>query len=334
MELARAASSGYAEKLTLKGTASQQAKHYAMHAMFLLASVNLPEMTAMDESRWAMVQLREAARAPAAKEADKDHFDELLRKLDRWPEDIGDLLAGRALLHWRAILANYRTLRRIVAERLTPRLGDTYGMLLAGAHFLTDAGELTPAAAARLVDAIEWDEAEQLSSDSDAQRYLSFVASRVVKVASFQGPPLERTIRDLVQVVAAKSSQGVGVPIEEAERVLGALGIRVAEKIMTSRGSIYGRGGERSDLRLWLAREGGNLPSLLRGTQWSGNHLGPLRTLEDVATSANKMGFRGLRPSYGVGIPLREILGDDAPEGGAEQSTTNTTTGSGDEIPF
>jgi putative DNA primase/helicase len=333
MLMARGASTGYGERVELKGTTHGQARRSMTRSMYLISAINLPTMQLADESRWVLVELLKQGGSPAEAERDQRRFRRCQELLDQWPSNIGDLLTARAIRHFDTLIANYTLLREVVRRKLSARLGDTYGMLLAGDQLMQHTRVLTEAEARAVVNSLRWEDAEDASSDSDAIRFLRHISGYRMRITSDAGnhsSTQEVTIYELVDLLVKRGESNLlGVSIVDAERVLGAYGLRVADSVLTS-------DKKRPGNMLWFANDPGvNWKKLIAGTQWAGSHKAPLRALAAVPSNGS-IGFNGgLRATRARGIPVDIFLGeDDAVNAGRPDEPIASTAAEEEDIPY
>jgi hypothetical protein len=154
--------------------------------------------------------------------------------------ETGAMLVRRCVTHLPTLQANVATLRRVVEAMLpagaAARAGDTYGALLAGAHFLVSTDRLDDAAAVEWLDRVGWDAAAALGVDAAPEQAAAAEGGQcLAKLLSHELPWRTEeaeygtgriSIRELIEM---GRRGGMADAAEAARTVLGRLGIKATD---------------------------------------------------------------------------------------------------------
>lgn len=286
----------------VKGTPSGAAMRFAVRSSLCLIGINATIPNAADRNRIAVVIRR--------------HLDGAIwkgvarRRADLITRETGERLLRRTVTHLDVLLHNVQVLGQVVVERGgTPREGDTYGALLAGAHLLVSTERLDLASGLEWLVSQSWaldaEVSEVCAAGSEAERCLQHLLSHEVRFGEkMLAPTGVCTVRELIRLVAQGiKKQPLWMQVYQEEALVGsrtqakqALG-RLGLKVDKEKGLIVATG-PRSQV-----------DTIFEGTKWvNGAFKERLLDLEGAGKLAGTAKFPVIGVSRGVFVPL-EVLG-------------------------
>jgi putative DNA primase/helicase len=234
LELMRQASSENAAPIK-KGSSSHVAKSFNIRSQFLLISINVGLRQQADQSRVAVVALREPAPKEDAEAFAREtaEFVVLREKVEKKIDaKFGRRFVSRSISMIDKIYANVDSFRRAASDLLgSSRLGDTAGALFAGAYSLTSS-EVVDVATARA-----WLEAQGLRQENfmqnierDETQCFNLLMRHELEVESLDNRRLRRTVVELANV--AQGGGTVEIHQDMAQAALLRRGFKVMDNIL------------------------------------------------------------------------------------------------------
>lgn len=281
IELARQASSGDAAPV-IKGTATGDGVSYSMHTMFLFASIGVALTNAADETRWSVVRLRPPVAGDEAFAALRETVAQTVTRAS------GDAFRARMYSMVPTIRANAETLARAVSERMSRRMGDQLGALLAGWLAMVMDERIDDDYARRVVDQMDLTEAQEAEAARDEEMLWGHLMAARVRVDRDRGGAAEFSLYELVD--ACNGGRLDDVDPRDLRRTLHGYGVRV-------------EGG-----RVYVANAHSQLARLMSGSPWAAGWSRVLERL-DGAERCPPMKFLGVT-SRAVSVPLDRSAGE------------------------
>ena len=285
LSLARVASSDQHGRM-LKGSANGQAIAFTIRSCFLFSSIATGLKQGADRNRFAQLSLKSPGAVP--KEEREQHWRTLDADLDRFvSHETGMRLQARIFRLLPVILESAQVFSSAVASHLdSQRLGDQFGILLAGAWALTSSHVPTPQQAYDMVRAAEWDSpgggGDQRGPDEEQclQRILSH---QIAVYGARDHVPVP--IAELA-AVAAQISPPNGFSSDDAERSLRWTGIAITQAH-----------------ELVISNTHPRIARILDATPWSNCWSTMLRRLPEVQATPVAVRFGSGHVARGTQIP-------------------------------
>lgn len=226
MDLARQASSETGAVI-LKGTQTGGVKRFQIRSCMLFSSINIGMTQAADESRTLVLTIRPNQESKRRDQA----FETLKAKLaDVMTPDFAARLMARTLHLLPVIRANAEVFAAAIAKiHGSRRLGDTMGVVLAGAWSLHRQTVATEDAASKFVSERQWvkDQADRSQVDPDWMRSLSHLAQHTLRVLTSDNRYEDVPIGELVAYIGRGDDVAQGVNADTATKSLIRSGIRI-----------------------------------------------------------------------------------------------------------
>lgn len=284
-------SSTETEALTLKGTQTGGARQYSTRSMFLLASIGGAIYQEADKSRFSLLQLRGDSQVSSQERA--EHWERFEPKLLEYKgnRSLGRKLIRRTWNLWRSgmLPETVMTFRRAAGSVMgDQRRGDQYGTLLAGAWSLEHDDTPDPLVAREMIGS---EEIGAVDDDSlpEGLKALSILMQQLRRVETSSGPKT-LAVGELVDV--AKGEAGP-CSVEEADRVLGQLGI----KVDVDDGAAV----------LYVANTSEWVSETLRGTIYHRGVRTVLRSLAGAVPAGDPVRFHGGLQARATKLPYRAV---------------------------
>ena len=226
--LARAASSE-SDARTLKGTPTGNSLQFRIRSMFCFASIGGAVKEESDRSRVALLQLKGASQVDA-RERDA-HWKRFQPKLHRINEDLGRRLMARNLKLLReGVLSDTVDVFREAAGSVLgdQRKGDQYGTLLAGSWILSSDSPPSRDVARELVGSAELDTYQE-DQRPEGLKLLHRILQYRERMTTKKGNDTI-TVGELVDGARGDPGMEAYLSMEECQRILGQMGIRVEDK--------------------------------------------------------------------------------------------------------
>lgn len=271
-----------------KGTAGGNAKTFRIRSCFAFASIAVQVAQQSDRSRITMLGLRKYT-GP-----DREERWKKLQRIynDVLTEEYVHRLQARTISLLPTILKNSETFANAAAAELgAQRAGDQLGALLAGVYSLHSNNVISYDDAAKWVQERDWSEEKALDKTADEMMLLEHLMNQMTTVETAAGK-MERTVGELVAIVAGEAGGQVSVGEGDAHDRLKRLGMKVnSDKSMLV----------VSNTADWIRR-------VLKDTAWPQNHNKLLLRIEGSDRVESTRFSAGLE-TRGVAVPLRAIFG-------------------------
>jgi putative DNA primase/helicase len=227
LDLARQASSEDGAAI-LKGSSGGKVTRFCIRSCFAFASINVGVSQAADESRTVVLTLKPDE--DMRKRADAFERLRMLHAQTMIPGFSGRLLA-RTLSLLPVIRANAVLFAEAIARSGKPRrLGDTYGVLMAGAWSLRSRAVVTADEADAMVAGTQWVREAVAKADVEPEwsSALSTLMQYRVRVLGLGGRPEDVPVGDLINASLGRMDEGAINP-SDARVALHRMGMRVHE---------------------------------------------------------------------------------------------------------
>jgi hypothetical protein len=250
IELARIATSGSTP--IIKGGAGGRPTTYIVRSPFLFSSITVNLDTAADVSRTSVFSLTKMEEQEE-QEAKYKAFLEVLHAVVT-PEYCAGF-RSRALSMVKTIIKNYEVFRSVVGRRFNDqRLGDQYGMLLAGAFSLVSNLNINRDYAEEWISKHDWSEQDAAQDVSDEISCLNHILEHVIRYQlTDQNIYEERAITEILYLKDPSTSQ-----VDALARV----GIRIQER--------------ENEYTIIISDSHKGLCNIFRGTPWEAKKWGSL----------------------------------------------------------
>ncbi len=215
LELMRQASSETGAPI-VKGSSHGSAVEFKIRSCFSLSSVGVNIHQKADASRITILSLKRPHPADAI-----DLFDSLKAEIYHVNPEFCAGLRARAIKMIPTILTNSRTFGRAVAEKFgNQRIGDQFGVLIAGAYALISDKTISPEGAVKWIDAQDWTEQASIEDLSDEERCLNRILDYKLTYL-VDRDRIEKTVSEILYESEISLS---------AENALARIGIRYKEE--------------------------------------------------------------------------------------------------------
>ena len=288
LDLARQASSEDGAAI-IKGSTNGKATQFHIRSCFAFSSINVGVTQAADESRTVVLTLR--LEPDITKRASDFAALKAMQAEVMVPGYSGRLLA-RTLSLLPVIRTNAVVFAEAIARSGKPkRLGDTYGVLMAGAWSLRSRAVATAAEADKMVADTQWvkDAVVKTEVEPEWSRALSTMLQHRVRV-THQGRSADIPVGELVMSATGRVDHG-SIGEEDAARELNRMGMRVHGAFLQIGNNSQGCG-DIFARTPWAS-------------SWSSTMLRAPGSAKNVAT-ARLAGHL----TKAFGLPLREIIGN------------------------
>ena len=195
LTLMRQASSEGGGKI-FKGSASGKSQSFMVRSSFALSSIHVPIQHLSDQTRIAILSLIQD-NTPEAQE----HFKQLKERVHVLiNKDYAHRMQARVAANLHVLKHNAGIFADAIAQKISSkRLGDQYGILIAGAYILTSTKKITPEAAAEWVDKHDWSDQEEIKEESDEHKIFRNVMNHILTVET-KNRPMRRSVSELVDI--------------------------------------------------------------------------------------------------------------------------------------
>ena len=216
IELMRQASSETGAPI-VKGSAHGNAVEFKIRSCFCLASVNVNIHQKADASRITILSLIRPHKKDVV-----DLFDRLKDQIKIINQNYCAGLRARSIKLIPVILANARVFGRAIAERFgDQRIGDQFGVLIAGAYSLTSNKVISPEDACEWIEKQDWTEQSSIEDVSDEERCLNRILEYIVMYQA-EHSRVEKTVSEIIDTEApsAASTQALeryGIKINDTD---------------------------------------------------------------------------------------------------------------------
>ena len=268
---------------------------------FCFSSVNVGITQAADETRTLMLTMRVIGDPDERAAA----FAELRRLVDSivTPAFSGRLLA-RTLSLVPVIRANAETFSAAIAARTgSRRMGDTLGVLLAGAWSLGSDGLLSLEEASAALDRQAWvgGTVRRQSVAPEYQRAIAFLAQQRIRTGP--GGSVELPLGEVIEAAAGRTPENdkSSITASDAARALGRIGVRVSGD------------GEA----VYIANGADLIGRMFEPTQWGGAWRDTLLRAPGAARTTKPIRFPAGFVGHAVTLPVALLIGEEASEAAA-----------------
>ncbi len=220
IELLRAAWSD-SDAQVVKGSAGGIASYYTIRCCAIVSSIRTRLVNDADLGRFARVELMPHM-------SDAEHWEKLSVYLSKIDAEYSDRMFARTIKLMPVLLANYKTLKRALAVKVSQRFGDQYGMLLAGYGLLLSDEPLSDAQASSLVEAVELRDEKEESKISDHDEALTQLQTKKIKFER-DGRNHERTLSELI-ISAFQGDQLCNEALQRIGIKVTSRGVAIASK--------------------------------------------------------------------------------------------------------
>lgn len=283
LSLARIASSEGGK--IYKGTTNGGVNTFEIRSMFCVSSINVALIQRADLDRFCVLSLRKD-------QVPKDDWTAFeTRIMKTCTDENGRKLVARTVQQIPAIRKNAKILAGALSTRFGQRFGDQYGTLLAGAWTLqpNGGGEISPEAARKWVDSMNWENGEVDANDADEMKCINRILQTILQLDGGR----RIAVVELVQQAHAGRlhlTDNNGFSTDEIETVLGRYGLKVSGGCLA------------------IANSSTNLQALLKDTPWAGNaYRQALRRLPQATVASGTIRFKGMGPSRATLVPLETL---------------------------
>lgn len=158
-----------------KGSTSGNASFYQPRFSAIVSSIRTNLINDADRSRFTIMEL-----APHG--SDQAQWKYLSSILAMYRSDVVERLFAFTLRNMPVLLANYETLRKVLATRVGARFGQQLGMLLAGYALIRHAGSVISVDTARdIADSLTLDDEEENAKLTDELELVGYIATHKIK---------------------------------------------------------------------------------------------------------------------------------------------------------
>ncbi len=223
--LARVASSESPAQ-QLKGTPEGEAQRFTIRSMFLMSSIATALRQGADRTRFAQLTLRNLNERPEAERA--AHWHDLDRDLNLYiTDETRRRLQARTISLIPTIRESVRVCTKAAAQAFnSPRLGEQYGTLIAGAWSLQSSNVITEQQAHQLIADNDWEPYSQATEIPDEQRCIKRILQHMLRVEGEK--VMTRSVGELVDLALHRETD-LNLPSGLAMATLGRNGIRPEE---------------------------------------------------------------------------------------------------------
>ena len=177
----------------VKGSAHGNAVEFKIRSCFCLASVGVNIHQKADASRITILSLIRPNKKDVV-----DLFDNLKEQIKIINQDYCAGLRARSIKLIPVILANASVFGRAIAEKFgDQRIGDQFGVLIAGAYSLTSNKVISPEGACKWIEKQDWTEQSSIEDVSDEERCLSRILEYIIVYQSTT-TRLEKTVSEII----------------------------------------------------------------------------------------------------------------------------------------
>lgn len=204
----------------VKGSSHGNAVEFKIRSCFCLSSIGVNIHQKADASRITILSLIK----PHAKDV-VDLFDTLKEQVKIISPDFCVGLRSRSIKLIPVILANARVFGRAVAEKFgDQRIGDQFGVLIAGAYSLTSSNVISETGANEWIEKQDWTEQSSIEDISDEERCLNRILEYQLVFLS-ETTRIERTVSELldsdsINAAASQALERIGIKIIDTELII------------------------------------------------------------------------------------------------------------------
>lgn len=272
---------------TLKGTADGSGMTFHIRSMFCLASIQVALKNKADIDRLSVLTLRSGRDGKNDPNEWKSLKDAIHALVGRDPT-VSRRLLRRTIDLLPTTLQNIEVFREAGARVFgSPRDGDQYGTLLAGAWSLISSGVATPAQAEEMIKSYDWSEHLEGADEDESARALSALMEGKIRING-----IDITVYELVCEASSVSVPGLDIGSTKADAFLQRHGMRVKDGFLV------------------LSNTSNELRRLVAGTPFEADLRGMLLRVPGADRNVNKpLKFNGVQ-SKCIRVPLDPILHD------------------------
>ena len=195
-----------------KGTAEGKALDFDLSFAVLVSSIRVMIQNDADLSRFSICELKPHGN-------DEVHWEALEQKLNKLDEDFGERIFLRSCALIETINLSYKTLKRVISQKVSQRCGQQYGMLLAGFYSLISDEPISLQFAEHLVDQMNLN-SEDMQEDrtTDEMKCLEHLLTSKVSYTDIHGcTHTNNTVIELLKEpneMKYKGLRNIGVVVE------------------------------------------------------------------------------------------------------------------------
>lgn len=243
--------------MIVKGTANGSAQNFNLNMAALVSSIRVTLQNEADQSRFSVLELK-------GHNNDIEHWEKLSIMLEEINEEYGERLFARSVKNIGSIVQSQKILQRAFAAKYSQRVGQQYGMLLAGYCSLMSNDPITEKMAKDLVNEMSNSDINADDNIADHNSCFDYLLSKIVRVEDYEGRVLTDTIG---QVLA----DGRSHELSQLEKY----GLRFEEK------------------RLWISNSSAELTRIFKETAWSTNWNRSMRRQKELDPNSRVMWIGG-----------------------------------------
>lgn len=284
LDLARQASSEGGAAI-IKGSTGGKAMQFHVRSCFMFGSINVGVTQAADESRMVILTLVKPEQA--------DSVDRFRRIQELHGALVCNNFAGRLLARTLSLLPVIRANASVFADAIARsgkprRLGDTYGVLMAGAWSLRSRSVATADDADRMVEETAWvkEAVSKTEVVPEWQRALQSLMQHRIRMNA-QGKTVEIPVGDLIDAAQGRVGDGL-IGSTDASRELNYMGMRV------------------SDDHLQIANSSTTIDNIFQRTPWSGSWAHTIKRSPGAKKNMDNARLAGNMTRL-FGIPLKTL---------------------------
>jgi putative DNA primase/helicase len=177
----------YTQGHIVKGSASGEAQQYALGFSALVSSIRVSLNNDADRSRFSVLELDKHG-------SDQKQWTEARSRMLKMTEEFGERLFARSVKNMDSILKSYSVFKSELANIVSQRFGQQYGMLLAGWFSLVSDDPVTIEQAKSIIESFKFSDDKQEATITDEQECLDQILTTRISL-SVQDLPQSTPIR-------------------------------------------------------------------------------------------------------------------------------------------
>lgn len=174
----------------VKGSASGVATQYALTFPALVSSIRVTLENDADRSRFSVLELMDH-------QNDIEHWEHTEKFIEQITEDLGERIFARSISMVHTILTSFRNISKALAFVTNQRMGQQYGMLLAGFYSLLSDDPANPEKSKEIVEKLNFKK-EVREAITDEFECLTYLMTKSVKIGMSSGAVIESNIGEVI----------------------------------------------------------------------------------------------------------------------------------------
>jgi putative DNA primase/helicase len=175
----------------VKGSAGGLAQNYNLNMAALVSSIRVSLQNDADRSRFSILELD-------ATKNNSEHWNEVKSLLSKINVEFGDKLFARSIKLLPIIKASQEILQRHFADKFSQRVGQQYGMLLAGYYSLISDEIVTDDIAKSMVEEMSEDDINANENIADEENCLQHLLTSRIQITNIDGKSMSKSISMII----------------------------------------------------------------------------------------------------------------------------------------